>query len=190
LGWICSNAAARVTCRSIRAVSAGLALAARDSAERVEAARDGRQKALLAFDVGGDGTEHRRLFLVGAVGAPQSLDRRIGAPAGLQQIVDPLALIAASAVGVIAAAGAAGIGKDEDALVVVHESDGLGEIRRSRAGLDAEALVAADNAARAAGHFGDKIGAEAVQDLIERAIHRRQRRQMFDQAVAALDGFA
>jgi hypothetical protein len=29
-----------------------------------------------------------------------------------------------------------------------------------------------------------------VQDLIERAIHRRQRRQMFDQAVAALDGFA
>ena len=34
------------------------------------------------------------------------------------------------------------------------------------------------------------IGAEAVQDLVERALHRRQRRQMLDHAVAALDGLA
>ena len=55
---------------------------------------------------------------VGAVGAPQSLDCGIGAPAGFQQIMDALALVAAGAVGVIAAAGAAGIGEDKDALVV------------------------------------------------------------------------
>ena len=31
-----------------------------------------------------------------------------------------------------------------------------------------------DDAPRAAGDLGDEIGAEAVQDLVERALHRRQ----------------
>ena len=174
MGWICSNAAARVTCRSIRAVSAGLALAARDSAERVEAARDGRQKALLALHIGGDGTEDRRLLLVGAVGAPQSLDRGISAPAGFEQVMHALALVAAGEIGVIAAAGAPGIGEDEDALVVVHEGGGFGKIRRSRTGFDTEAIVAPHDAPGAAGDFGDQVGAEAVQQLVKRALHRRQ----------------
>ena len=52
--------------------------------------------------------------------------------------MDALALIASAEIGVIAAPGAAGIGEDEDALVVVHEGGGLGEIRRGGAGLDAE----------------------------------------------------
>ena len=34
--------------------------------------------------------------------------------------------------------------------------------------------MALDDAPRTAGDFGDKIGAEAMQDLIERALHRRQ----------------
>ena len=80
----------------------------------------------------------------------------------------------AGEIGVIAAPGAAGIGEDKDALVVIHKGGGLGKIRRSRTGLDAEAVIAADDAARAAGDFGDEIGAKAVQDLIERALHRRQ----------------
>ena len=125
-----------------QALAAGLALAAGDRAERVEAARDRREKALLALDVGRDRPEHRRLLLVGAVGAPESLDRGVGAPAGFEQIMDALALVPAGEIGVIAAAGAAGVGEDEDALVVIHEGGGLGEIRRSRAGLDAKTVAA------------------------------------------------
>ena len=155
-------------------LAAGLALAAGDGAERVETARDRRQKALLALDVGRDRTEHRRLFLVGAVGAAESLDRGIGPPAGLQQIMDALALIAAGEIGVITAPGAAGVGEDEDALVVIHEGGGFGKIRRSRAGFDTQSVMAAHDAARTSGNFGDEIGAEAVQDLIERALYRRQ----------------
>ena len=102
-----------------KALASRLALAAGDGAERVEASRDGRQKTLLALDVGGDGTEDRRLLLVGAVRAPQSLDRGISSPAGLEQVMDALALIAAGEIGVIAAPGAAGVGEDEDALVVI-----------------------------------------------------------------------
>ena len=52
-----------------QALAAGLALAAGDRAQGVETPRDRRQEALLAFDVGRDRPEHRRLFLVGAVGA-------------------------------------------------------------------------------------------------------------------------
>ena len=142
--------------------------------KRVETARDRRQEALLALDVGRDRPEHRRLLLVGAVRAAESLDRGIGLPARLQQVMDAPALVPAAEIGVIAAPGAAGIGEDQDALVVIHEGGGLGEIRRSRAGFDAEAVIARDDAPRAAGDLGDEIGAEAVQDLIERALHRRQ----------------
>ena len=48
----------------------------------------------------------------------------------------------AAEIGVIAAPGAAGVGEDQDALVVIHEGGGLGKIRRSRADLDAEAVTA------------------------------------------------
>ena len=88
--------------------------------------------------------------------------------------MDPLALVLAGEIGVIAASGAAGVGEDEDALVVIHKGGGLGKIRRSRAGFDTEPVVAPDDAPRTSGDFGDEIGAEAVQDLIERALHRRQ----------------
>src|SRR5437660_10944470 len=111
-----------------QSLASRLALAAGDRAERVETPCNRRQEALLALHVGGDWTENRRLLLVGAVGAAEPLDGSIGAPAGFQQIVDPLALIAAAAIGVIAAAGTAGVGENEDALVVVHEGGGLGEI--------------------------------------------------------------
>ena len=104
-----------------QALAAGLALAASDGAEGVETARDRRQKTLLALDVGRNRAKYRRLFLVGAVGTAQSLDRRIGAPAGLQQIMDARTLVLAGEIGVIAAPGAAGIGKDQDALLVIHE---------------------------------------------------------------------
>jgi hypothetical protein len=88
--------------------------------------------------------------------------------------MDALALVLAGEVSVIAAPGAAGIGEDQDALVIVHEGGGFGEIGRGVSAFDAQSVAALDDAARAAGDFGDQVGAEAVQDLIERALHRRQ----------------
>src|SRR6202521_5980019 len=93
------------------ALTAGLALAAGDGAERVETPGDGGEETLLALHVGGDRAEDWRLLLVGAVGAPQPLDRRIGSPAGLEQVMHPLALVPAAEIGVIAPPGAAGIGE-------------------------------------------------------------------------------
>jgi hypothetical protein len=88
--------------------------------------------------------------------------------------MDAPALVFAGEIGVIAAPGAAGVREDQDALVVIHEGGGLGEIRGSRTGHDAQAVVALDDAAGAAGDLGDKICAETVQYLVERALHRRQ----------------
>ena len=51
-------------------------------------------------------------------------------------------------------------------------------------------IALADDAARAAGHLGDHVGAEALDDLVERAGHGRQRGELLDQAVAARDGLA
>ena len=88
--------------------------------------------------------------------------------------MDAPALVPATEIGVVAAPGAAGVGKDEDALLVVHESRGFCEIRRCRTALDAEPVAAFHRCAGAAGDLGDKIGAEAVQYLVKRALHRRQ----------------
>ena len=99
-----------------QALPAGLALALGDGAQRVETPRDRREKALLGLHVGGDGPEQRRLRLVGAVGAAESLDGGVGLPAGLEQIVDAQAPVLRRELGVIAAPGAAGVGEDEDAL--------------------------------------------------------------------------
>ena len=106
----------------------GLPLAARDRAEAVEAPGDGREKALLAFHIGGDGTEQRRLRLIGAVRAPKPLNGGIGFPAGLQQIMNALSLVPRRKIGVIAAACAARIREHQNALLVVHEALRLGEV--------------------------------------------------------------
>ena len=88
--------------------------------------------------------------------------------------MDALTLVFGVEIGVIAAAGAAGVGEDEDALVVVHESRGFCEIRECRTALDAEPVAAFHDPPGAASDLGNKIGAEAVQDLVEGALHRRQ----------------
>ena len=41
---------------------------------------------------------------------------------------------------------------------------------------------------RAARHFRHDVGAEALHDLVERAVNRRQRRQLLDQAITTRDG--
>ena len=95
----------------------------------------------------------------------------------------------------VGAPGAAGVREHENALGVVHERLRLGEIGRTGAVLDSEAIDAvraglADDPARAARHLGHQVGAEALNDLVERAMDRRQRRQLLDQAVAAGDRLA
>ncbi len=92
--------------------------------------------------------------------------------------------------GVVAAARAARLREDEDALQVIHEGGGLGEVGGGRAVLDDEAVALAHHAARASGHFGDEVRAEALDDLVERAGNGRQRSQPLDQLIAAGDGLA
>ena len=75
------------------------------------------------------------------MGAAQSLDRLVGPPARLQQIVDTPPCVAAAEIGVIAAPGAAGHGEDEDAFIARHEGGGLGEVGRGRAVAQRQALA-------------------------------------------------
>ena len=67
---------------------------------------------------------------------------------------------------------------------------GLGEVGRAGTVLDHQPVALADDAARASGDFGHHVGPEPLDDLIERAGHRRERGELLDQAVAARDGFA
>ena len=120
-----------------------VALAAGDGAEAVEAARDGGDEAPLALDVGGDGPEQRRARLPRAVRAAEPLDRHVGAPAGLEQVVDAPRLVRARGVGVVAAPGAAGGGEDQDLLRPVHERGGLRQVGGRRPGGDGVADAAA-----------------------------------------------
>ena len=177
-----------------QALASGLALAAGDGAERVEPLRNRRQKPLLPAHIRGDRPEQGRLRLIGAVRAAKTLNGGIRAPAGLQQIMDALSLVLHAAIGVIAAAGAARIGEDQDALVVIHEGLRLGEIGHGRTVLDLKDRLAVriqlpHNAAAAARYFGHLIRSEMLNDLIERARHRRKACQLLDQRIASRDRF-
>ena len=82
----------------------GIPLAPRDGAQAVETARDGGDEPPFALHVRGYGPEQRRPGLVGAVGPAEALDRLVGAPAGLQQVVDAPLGVPAAEVRVVAAA--------------------------------------------------------------------------------------
>jgi hypothetical protein len=137
-------------------LTSGLPLAFGDRAQGVETARDSGQEPLLSLHIGRDRSEQRRLRLIGSVGATQSLDRGIGVPSRLQEIVDAEPPVLRRQFRVIGSSGAAGLREHEDALDVVHEGLRLAEIRGARAVLDDEAVDAvrsglADDAPRAAG---------------------------------------
>src|SRR3546814_6367128 len=87
---------------------AGLALAARDRAHRIEPPRDRRDEAFLRLHVGRYRTEHRRLLLVRAIGAPKALDRGIGLPPRLKQVMDAPPPVLRAEIGMIGTARAAG----------------------------------------------------------------------------------
>src|SRR3546814_13804335 len=93
--------------------------------------RSGRDEAPFAAAVGRNRPEQRRRALMGAVRATQSLDRRVGTPARLEQIVVATRLIGDIQARMIAAAGAARIREDQDALGATHEGVGLDQIGRA-----------------------------------------------------------
>jgi hypothetical protein len=108
--------ALEVVGRIEQVLPARLPLATRQRAKRIEAAGDGRDETPLAAAIGGDGAEHRRRGLMGAVGAAKALDGAVSPPARLQQEVHPALLVLGVEAGVVGAARAARIREDEDAL--------------------------------------------------------------------------
>src|SRR3546814_3860798 len=88
----------------------------------------------------------------------------------------------------IAAPGAASVGEDQNAFLIIHEGLRLGEVGRPGSIFDSEAVDAtgtgfANDTARAPGHFRHDVGAEALDDLVESPGNRRQRGERLDQAV-------
>src|SRR3546814_18411917 len=119
----------------------------------------------------------RRRLLVGAVAAPEPLDRGSGLPADLEQIVDALALVLGATIGVIAPHGAAGFGKDEDAFLVIHEGVRLGEIGRGGAIFDGEAnrsvsVAPGYDSPRLDGHTADSMRPTISALITARPPHR------------------
>src|SRR5690348_14366638 len=90
----------------------------------------------------------------------------------------------------IAAPGSTRVAEDENALGVIHEGGGLSEVRRGGAVFDEQPIALADDASRAAGDFGDHVGAEALNDLVERAGYGREGSELLDQPIAASDRLA
>ena len=124
-----------------------------------------------------------------SVGAAQTLDRLVGAPAGLQQVVDPELVVGAGQIGVIAAPGAAGHGEDQDALGAVHEGGGLGEIGGCGPATQRQALALrvrnTEHTPEPARHLGDRLVTETLHDLVQCCRHRRQGGELLDQRVTA-----
>ncbi|TWG96283.1 hypothetical protein L598_002700000130 [Mesorhizobium sp. J18] len=182
----------QIVLRTEQALTAGLALAARDRAQRVEAAGDGREEAFLGLHICRDRPEQGRLRLVRPVRSAEPLNSSVRFPAGFEQIMDAQPRVPGREFGVVAAASTASIGEDQDALLVVHEGLRLGEIGGRRTVLDHEPIDTAsarlaDDAARAAGDLGDGIGPEMLDDLVERAWHGWQAGKLLDQRVAPGD---
>ena len=184
--------ALQIVFRAEQALTAGLALAARDRTQGVEAAGDGREKSLLGFHIGRDRPEQRRLRLIGAVRAAKPLDGGIGLPARFEEIVDAQPGVLRREFGVVAAPGAAGVAEHQHTLAIIHERLGLGEIGRTGAILhdqpvDGHAALANDPA-RAASDLGHGVSAEMLDDLVERAGDRRQAGEACDHLVAPRHG--
>src|SRR3546814_11040184 len=88
----------------------------------------------------------------------------------------------------IAPAGAAGVGEDEEALVAFHEGLRLDQIgARSPVLEPLAAVIPGDEPPGSAGDFGDGVGAEAFDQRNERGGDRRQRAELFAQSGARLN---
>ena len=90
----------------------------------------------------------------------------------------------------IGAPRSAGVREDKNALLVVHKGLRVSEVGRAGAVLDAKPLALAHDPSRTAGHLRDRIRAEPLHDLVERALYGCERCKALDQPVAAFDGVA
>ncbi len=85
-------------------------------------------------------------------------------------------LVPGPEIGMIAPARAARVGENENWFLVLHEGLGLGEIGMGWPVLDDEArairIDLAHDPPGTPGDLGDHVGPEALDDLVERALHR------------------
>ena len=129
--------------------------------------------------IGGADPEEGRADLGRAMRAAESLDGRIGAPAGLQQVVPPPLLVLRRLGRMIGPARPARIGKDQDILFAVHKGLGLRRIAAGGALFDEEmtilGLEGPDGPPR---DLCDGLVAKSPKDLIERRGDRSQRHQL------------
>ena len=155
-------------------MTASLALATGQRTEAVKPPGNRRDEPAFAANVGRDRPEQGRRSLICAVGAAKPLDGGIRPPARLQKEMDAPCLVPDGKVSMVAAPRAAGIGKDQDALAAIHEGLGLGDVGARTARLELlPTITSNDKAPAAAGHFGDRIDPEALNDRIERSCYRR-----------------
>jgi len=167
------------------ALRAGFPLTLRQGPELVESFADRRGKALLAMHIRGADPEEGRADLRRAMRAAQSLNRRISAPARLQQVVPPPFLVLRRLRRVIGPARAARIGEDQDILFPVHEGLGLGGIAAGTALFDEEmAVLSLEGADGPPRHFSDDLVTKGPEDLIQRRGDRGQRHQFHHGRVA------
>ncbi len=168
-----------------KSLSTGLALAAGQRAEAVEASGNRRDEPPFAAAIGGNGPKQGWAGLVGAVRAAQPLDRRVSTPTGLEEIVNAASLIERVEAGMIAPSRAAGVGKDQDALFAAHEAVGLREVRARAAPFDPlTALGIDDDPPTATRHLGHCLRPEMPDDMIERRADHRQRTELLEELVA------
>src|SRR5690606_28966319 len=172
-------------------LSAGLALSLGDCPERIETAGDGGEEPLFAFDIGCAWAEERRLCLIGAMCPTETLNRVVGAPARFEQIMDTKPLILGLQIGVIGSSCAAGVGKGQHALVVIHAGTGFCKVCRTGTSLDGKpSVLSADDPAGAPGDCGNALFPGMPYDLVKRPMDGRQGAQVLDHGVASLDCFA
>ena len=135
--------------------------------------------------IGGADPEEGRADLGRAMRAAEPLDGRVGAPAGLQQVVPPPFLVLRRLRRVIGPARTARVGEDQDILFAVHEGLGFGGIAAGGALLDEEmAVLGLEGPDRSACDFCHGLIAKGPEDLIERRGDRRQRHQLHHRGVA------
>ena len=102
--------------------------AARQRAQGIKPASNGRDEPALALHIGGNGTEQRGRGLVGAVGTAKTLDSVVGAPARLEQEMNPALLVLRMKVCMVGSTRTARVREDQDALGSFHEALRFGDI--------------------------------------------------------------
>ena len=135
--------------------------------------------------IGGADPEEGGRDLRRAMGAPETLNGVVRAPAGLEEVMTAALLVLRADRGMVGAPCAPRVGEDEDGFLSIHEGGALSRICRSRPALDPQAPIAIPKRSLAApGHFGHELWAEGPEKLVKCRRHWGQQHQILDQTVA------